>query len=140
MVPHHRGLLNGVKVVNGLYVGSVWDWLSPFSVIVVLGVVAGYSMLGSTYLIIKTKDDIQASLAAADLVICQTGCISHNAYWRVKDFCKRTGKRCVFVNNPSASSLSKSLSDQLRQIVIHDVTDEAAENDLPPVLTDTSST
>lgn len=83
---------------------------------------------------------LQASLAAADLVICQTGCISHNAYWRVKDFCKRTGKRCVFVNNPSASSLSKSLSDQLRQIVIHDVTDEAAENDLPPVLTDTSST
>ena len=28
------GLLNGVKVVNGVYVGSVWEWLSPFSVIV----------------------------------------------------------------------------------------------------------
>lgn len=33
----------------------------------------------------------------ADLVVYQTGCISHNAYWRVKDFCKCTGKRCVFV-------------------------------------------
>ena len=52
---------------------------------------------------------LDASLAAADLVICQTGCISHNAYWRVKDFCKRTGKRCVFVENPSASSLERGL-------------------------------
>ena len=52
---------------------------------------------------------LDASLAAADLVICQTGCISHNAYWKVKDFCKRTGKRCVFVENPSASSLARGL-------------------------------
>jgi len=52
---------------------------------------------------------LDASLAAADLVICQTGCISHNAYWKVKDFCKRTGKRCVFVDNPSTSSLVRSL-------------------------------
>lgn len=27
------------------------------------------------------------TLAAADLVICQTGGISHDAYWRVKDHC-----------------------------------------------------
>ncbi len=37
---------------------------------------------------------LDATLAAADAdaVICQTGCVSHNAYWRVKDHCKRTGK------------------------------------------------
>jgi len=52
---------------------------------------------------------LEASLAAADLVICQAGCISHNAYWRVKDHCKRTGKQCLFVENPSASSLIKGL-------------------------------
>ena len=52
---------------------------------------------------------LEASLAAADLVICQTGCISHGAYWRVKDHCKRTGKRCVFVDKPSASSLARCL-------------------------------
>ncbi|MBI1891450.1 MAG: DUF2325 domain-containing protein [Burkholderiales bacterium] len=54
-------------------------------------------------------NQLVASLTAADLVICQTGCISHSAYWRVKDFCKRTGKRCVFVENPSASSLARGL-------------------------------
>ena len=52
---------------------------------------------------------LDASLAAADLVICQTGCISHSAYWRVKNHCKRTGKQCVFVDNPSASSFSSGL-------------------------------
>lgn len=52
---------------------------------------------------------LEASLAAADLVICQTGCISHSAYWRVKDYCKRNGKRCVFIDNPSISSLARSL-------------------------------
>ncbi|MYM25089.1 DUF2325 domain-containing protein [Duganella sp. FT135W] len=52
---------------------------------------------------------LEASLAAADLVICQTGCISHSAYWRVKDYCKRTGKRCVFIDNPSISSLARGL-------------------------------
>ena len=49
------------------------------------------------------------SLAAADLVICQTGCISHDAYWRVKEHCKRTGKRCVFVEKPSSASLRRAL-------------------------------
>lgn len=52
---------------------------------------------------------LDASLAAADLVICQTGCISHSAYWRVKDYCKRNGKRCVFIDNPSISSLARGL-------------------------------
>jgi phage shock protein A len=54
---------------------------------------------------------LDTTLAAADLVICQSGCISHNAYWRVKDHCKRTGKRCIFVETPSRSALERALSD-----------------------------
>lgn len=45
---------------------------------------------------------LEASLVAADLVICQTGCLSHGAYWRVKDHCRRTGKTCVLVAQPDA--------------------------------------
>jgi len=52
---------------------------------------------------------LDAVLTAADLVVCQTGCMSHNAYWRVKDFCKRHSKQCVFVENPSTSSLARTL-------------------------------
>ncbi|MDZ7812156.1 MAG: DUF2325 domain-containing protein [Ideonella sp.] len=52
---------------------------------------------------------LDAALAAADLVLCQTACISHDAYWKVKDHCKRTGKRCVFVETPSQTALQKAL-------------------------------
>lgn len=45
---------------------------------------------------------LEASLIAADLVICQAGCVSHNAYWRVRDHCTRTGKQCVLVEQPQA--------------------------------------
>lgn len=44
-----------------------------------------------------------ASLAAADVVICQTGCISHDEYWRVQDHCRRTGKPCLLVDQPLAA-------------------------------------
>ncbi|GAB3497779.1 DUF2325 domain-containing protein [Curvibacter fontanus] len=54
---------------------------------------------------------LDATLAAADLVICQSGCISHNAYWRVKDHCKRTGKQCVFIETPSRTALERALSE-----------------------------
>lgn len=57
----------------------------------------------------QARNALEASLVAADLVICQTGCVSHGAYWRVKDHCRRTGKRCVFVEQPSASSLQRAL-------------------------------
>ncbi|MGK5021806.1 DUF2325 domain-containing protein [Janthinobacterium sp. LB2P10] len=43
---------------------------------------------------------LEAGLVAADLVICQTGCVSHDAYWRVHDHCKRTGKQCVLLDQP----------------------------------------
>lgn len=52
---------------------------------------------------------LDATLAAADLVICQTGCVSHGAYWRVKAHCKRTGKPCLFIDTPSRSALARAL-------------------------------
>ncbi|MFC7298281.1 DUF2325 domain-containing protein [Herminiimonas aquatilis] len=53
---------------------------------------------------------LEASLIAADMVICQTGCVSHDAYWRVQDHCKRTGKQCVLVEQPQAMHFVRSLS------------------------------
>lgn len=60
---------------------------------------------GGRYLHHDGGDDVddpalEAGLHAADLVICQTGCVSHGAYWRVQDHCRRTGKPCVLVGEP----------------------------------------
>lgn len=57
----------------------------------------------------NNQSQLETALAASDVVICQTGCISHNAYWRVKNHCKRTGKQCIYVDNPSTSSLLANL-------------------------------
>ena len=46
---------------------------------------------------------LEASCAAADLVICQTGCLSHGDYWRVQDQCRRTGQTCVLVEQSAAA-------------------------------------
>ena len=54
---------------------------------------------------------IDGVLAAADIVICQVGCISHNAYWRVKEQCKRTGKPCMFVRNSGLSSFGRIINE-----------------------------
>ncbi|MDQ8002798.1 MAG: DUF2325 domain-containing protein [Pseudomonadota bacterium] len=48
---------------------------------------------------------LDASLRAADLVICRTGCLSHGAFWRVQDHCRRTGKPCVLVGQEATQPL-----------------------------------
>ena len=50
---------------------------------------------------------LDESLAAADLVICQTGCISHDDYWRVQDHCRRTGKPCILVDKAALTSAAQ---------------------------------
>jgi cytochrome d ubiquinol oxidase subunit II len=56
-------LLEGIEVRGGQFAGGVWDWLSPFSLLIVLGVVAGYTLLGAAYLVLKTEGDLQRRAA-----------------------------------------------------------------------------
>jgi cytochrome bd ubiquinol oxidase subunit II len=53
------GLIAGPAVHNGEFVGGAFDWLSPFSLLAASGVVFGYVLLGSAYLIIKTTGEQQ---------------------------------------------------------------------------------
>jgi len=76
-------------------------------------------MAGGRYLGHSGGDDndgatLEASLVEADLVICQTGCVSHGAYWRVKDHCTRTGKQCVLVDKPEALNALRLEAEQER--------------------------
>ena len=54
------GLISGTRVQDNQFVGGAFDWFSGFSVVVAIGVVFGYALLGATYLILKTEGDQQA--------------------------------------------------------------------------------
>jgi cytochrome bd ubiquinol oxidase subunit II len=52
------GLIQGIKVENNAFAGGTWDWLTPFSVMCGLGLVAGYGLLGATWLIMRTEGPV----------------------------------------------------------------------------------
>jgi cytochrome d ubiquinol oxidase subunit II len=51
-------LLQGITVQNGQFAGGPFDWLTPFSLLCGVGVVAGYALLGSTWLILRTEGTV----------------------------------------------------------------------------------
>jgi len=53
------GFLSGTKVVEGQFAGDSLNWLNPFSVMTGIALIAGYILLGSTYLIVKTAGPVQ---------------------------------------------------------------------------------
>ncbi len=62
------GLLEGVKIQGRQFVGGAFDWLTPFSVVVGLGVVGGYALLGATWLNLKTEAELQGFAKRASIV------------------------------------------------------------------------
>lgn len=53
-------LLQGIDVDGRQYGGGWWDWLSPFSLLTGVSTVAGYGLLGATWLIMKAEGGLQA--------------------------------------------------------------------------------
>ena len=53
-------ILQGIDVVDRAYAGSWWNWLTPYTLLTGLGVVAGYALLGATWLVWKTEGSAQA--------------------------------------------------------------------------------
>ena len=54
------GVLSGIRVDrNGMFAGGLFDWVNSVSAVVVIDVIAGFSLLGATYLIYKTERKIQ---------------------------------------------------------------------------------
>ena len=49
------GLIQGIRVENGAFAGGAFDWATPFALLCGLGVVAGYALLGATWLVMKTE-------------------------------------------------------------------------------------
>lgn len=68
-------LIQGITIENQRFAGGMFDWLSPFSILTGFGMVAGYGLLGATWLVMKSEGHTQewarrmgVTLAAAVLV------------------------------------------------------------------------
>ncbi len=49
------GLVQGVKVDGRTFAGGPFDWATPFALVCALGLVAGYGLLGATWLMMKAE-------------------------------------------------------------------------------------
>jgi cytochrome d ubiquinol oxidase subunit II len=52
-------ILQGIHVEGRHYAGGWWDWLTPFSILTGVAVVIGYSLLGATWLVMKTEGELR---------------------------------------------------------------------------------
>ena len=53
-------ILQGIEISGRAYAGSWLDWLTPYTLLTGLGVVAGYALLGACWLIWKLEGEVQA--------------------------------------------------------------------------------
>src|SRR5258705_4883440 len=69
------GLIQGIKVDKGAFAGGPFDWATPFAVLCGLGLVAGYGLLGATWLIMKTDGSVakRARIEASLLLLVVLG-------------------------------------------------------------------
>ncbi len=91
-------LIEGVKVENGSFAGGPFDWATPFAGVCALGVVAGYGLLGATWLVMK-RPERSPSAPEPKPVCCSRRCSSS---WLSSVFGHRSNCRA----SPDAGSRS----------------------------------
>lgn len=55
------------------------------------------------------RQRLESMLASADAVVCTTDCVSHDAYYRSKRFCKRFAKPCVLLRSSGVTTFARAL-------------------------------
>src|SRR5437773_1566384 len=52
------GLIQGIQVRDGVFSGGTFDWATPFALLCGLSMIAGYGLLGATWLAMKTEGPV----------------------------------------------------------------------------------
>ena len=63
------GLIQGIKVENNAFAGGPFDWATPFALLCGFGVMAGYALLGATWLVMKTHGPVADRARAQAIVL-----------------------------------------------------------------------
>jgi len=56
------GLLDGIRVSGRSFAGGPLDWVAPFPLLAGIGVMIAYTLLGATWLVMKTEGELQARM------------------------------------------------------------------------------
>jgi len=51
--------IRGFPVNGRVFAGTSWDWIAPFPLLTGVGLLVGYSLLGATWLVMKTEGELQ---------------------------------------------------------------------------------
>jgi cytochrome d ubiquinol oxidase subunit II len=53
------GIIEGIRVEDGTFAGGPFDWATPFALLCGLGLVAGYALLGATWLAMRVSGPVE---------------------------------------------------------------------------------
>jgi cytochrome d ubiquinol oxidase subunit II len=72
------GFIQGVTVADDRFAGGPFDWFTPYTLLVSAGIVAGYALLGATWLMLKTKDNLHGDAKRWSLIsaACTAGLLA----------------------------------------------------------------
>ena len=76
-------MIRGIPVVNGQYAGGRFEWLAPLPVVTGIGLVLGYTLLGASWLVLKSDGALREwawarvpRLAGAMLVVLAVAAVA----------------------------------------------------------------
>jgi cytochrome bd ubiquinol oxidase subunit II len=77
------GFLQGFKIGGRQFAGGSFDWLTPFSIVCGLGLLAGYALLGAAWMMMKTEGELaeRARRQAKWALIITLGFIGAVSLW-----------------------------------------------------------
>jgi cytochrome d ubiquinol oxidase subunit II len=80
------GFIQGVTVRDEQFAGGPLDWLTPYTLLVAAGLVAGYALLGGAWLMMKTTDNLHGDArrwtsVSAVVVAALLGAVSVATLW-----------------------------------------------------------
>ena len=77
------GLIQGIKVENGQFAGGPLDFATPFALMCGCALVAGYALLGATWLVMKTEGPVadNARANAKTLLVVVLGFMAVVSLW-----------------------------------------------------------
>jgi cytochrome d ubiquinol oxidase subunit II len=90
------GFIQGVRVTGRAFSGGPLDWFTPYTLLVALGLVAGYALLGAAWLMLKTQDELHGDARrwtgiALAVVAAFLAAVSVATLWTHPDLALRWG-------------------------------------------------